>query len=471
MSAAQASAMQGAPRPSEAMGRAPHAAADAAGDLDLFSDTAAMQALLQSRLPGFAEGRLRLDGLAVDQVRRNTSQLRNPRRLSCSYSLRVREPATGRQGTQVLHGEVFRHAADAAAVHGASLAGGRLVAPAFGEALVHLPELGMLLWALPNDPALPQLPALLDPARAAAVVPGAAADALSVELLRYAPQQRATLRYTLRGAATGATRSVYAKTFRDDRAATIDARFRHFWQAAQTDPAAPLVAEPLGHDADLRTIWQAPAAGVPLRELLDGDAGVPWMARVAQSLARLHAAPLAPTATATPRSAAHWVAEVRRRQQKIGRIDAALAARAAAVADAIAAQADTQSQRPLSLIHGDWHPDQVWIDGTRVLLFDFDEFTLGDPMEDLAEFVLKLEQREAPAAQTRRLVDSFVAHYAAAAPARFDAASLAWHLAIQSLLQASRAFIYQQPGWAATLHERLRAAERRAAALCPTETR
>ena len=29
--------------------------------------------------------------------------------------------------------------------------------------------------------------------------------------------------------------------------------------------------------------------------------------------------------------------------------------------------------RPLSLIHGDFHPDQIWIHQGRVVLFDFDE--------------------------------------------------------------------------------------------------
>ena len=32
-------------------------------DLDRYTDSAAMQALLQAQLPGFAEGRLRIDAL------------------------------------------------------------------------------------------------------------------------------------------------------------------------------------------------------------------------------------------------------------------------------------------------------------------------------------------------------------------------------------------------------------------------
>ena len=97
----------------------------------------------------------------------------------------------------------------------------------------------------------------------------------------------------------------------------------------------------------------------------------------------------------------------------------------------------------------------------RIVLFDFDEFTLGDPMQDLAAFIVKLDQAALPPVLSAGLVEQ----YAAAAPGRFDAGSLAWHLAVQSLLQVSRAFIYQQPGWAAELERRLSSAEARAAAL------
>jgi aminoglycoside phosphotransferase (APT) family kinase protein len=155
------------------------------------------------------------------------------------------------------------------------------------------------------------------------------------------------------------------------------------------------------------------------------------------------------------------VAEARRRQTKIGRANPALAARAARVADAIEAHAPRQAARPLGLIHGDFHPDQIWIHEGRVVLFDFDEFTWGDPMEDLASFVLKLQQ----AGMDDELCAAFTQHYAECAPARFDRLSLDWHLALQGLMQTSRAFVFQQPGWAQAMERRLASSEAHAAAL------
>jgi hypothetical protein len=433
--------------------------ADTGPDLATYSDAAAMHRLLQAQLPGCADGRLQIDGLSVRSARRNTSRERNPLRMSLCYELQVSERAHGRRGTQLLFAQVFR--ADGAAAAFAQQDRSRLTPPAFGDALVHLPACKLLLWALPNDPGLAQLPTLLDPARAAGVLPGEVRGSISVELLRYEPQRRATLRYTVTASDGGEPRTLYAKTFCDGRGAGIHERFAYFWQLAQDDAAAPLVARPLGHHVATRTLWQAPAVGVPLLEALASQDGAVVMGRVARALALLHAAPLEPSAGATPRSAAHWIAEVRRRQTKIERIDPTLAARAARVADAIEARAHVQATRPLSLIHGDFHAEQIWIHEGRVVLFDFDEFTRGDPMEDLAEFVAKLDQAGAAPA----LASALIAQYAAAAPRRFDAHSLAWHLAIQTLLQASRAFIFQCPGWALLLEQRLAASEARAAAL------
>lgn len=432
--------------------------------LDLYADAAAMRTLLQQHLPDFSGGRLCIDALEVHSVRRNASLHRNPSPMTLCYDLQITDSAHGRSGPQRLVAQVFRPGLAAAAykLQDRSV----LTPPRFGQALVHLPALNLLLWALPNDPGLPQLPLLLDPLRAVEALPesvraAAASGGLRVELLRYAPHHRATVRCTFVDGPQQAERVVFGKTFFDQRAADIDVRFRWFWQQAQRDAHAPLVAEPLGYDAVTRTAWQDSAAGLPLWPRLAAAEGAAWMDRVAHALALLHAAPLAHTTTTAPRSVAHWLTEVRRRQNKISRADATLAERARRVADAIEAHAAHPATRSLSLIHGDCHPEQFWVHGDRIVLFDFDEFTLGDPMEDLAEFVLKLDQAGAAPSLSFTLIE----RYATAAPERFDARCLAWHLAIQSLLQVSRAFIYQQPGWAGELERRLSAAEARTAAL------
>jgi Ser/Thr protein kinase RdoA (MazF antagonist) len=134
--------------------------------------------------------------------------------------------------------------------------------------------------------------------------------------------------------------------------------------------------------------------------------------------------------------------------------------RAARLLASLAMASAQLPEPPASLIHGDFHPEQVWIDEGRVVLFDFDEFAAGDPMEDLAEFVVKL----GPIDPGARFATLLLAAYAQTAPSQFSQRRLQWHLAVQQLLQASRAFVFQIEGWRGHLELRLARAE----ALCPT---
>jgi aminoglycoside phosphotransferase (APT) family kinase protein len=427
--------------------------------LDICTDVPAMQALLQRALPGFADSRLRIDALRVHKARRCSSLQRNPHPIALCYELQVHDHEHGRSGAQWLYAKMFRNGASADGF--ASIDRSRLQAPAFGDAVVHVAELDMVLWALPNDPGLPQLAALSDPQRLRSLLPWAALAidpqhglAIKVEMQRYEPEQRATLRCTLTRPERDAPLVLFAKTFCDARGRAIDERFRYFWQHAQADPNAPLVAPPLGYDAATQTAWQASIEGVPLLQALAAGNAPALLANVLQALATLHAAPLA---WSRERPLAHWRAEARRRQTKIARAEPALAARAAMLVETLDMLAERWPDVPLGLIHGDFHPDQVWLHQGRVVLFDFDEFTLGDPLEDIAEFAVKLGNE----AWSR----AFIAAAAAIMGAAFDPDRLRWHLAVQCLLQASRAFIFQRDGWRAELARWLAHAEREAAAL------
>jgi Phosphotransferase enzyme family len=427
--------------------------------LDTCTDVAAMSALLQRALPGFADGRLRIDALRVHKARRSSSLQRSPHPITLCYELQVHEPEHGRSGPQWLYAKMFRDGASAAGF--ASIEAQSLQRPAFGEPLAHVAELDMVLWALPNDPGLPQLAALLDPERLRALLPWTALAiepqrlrSVEVEMQRYEPEQRATLRCVVTLAGSDAPLLLFAKTFGDARGRAIDERFQYFWQRAQVDAAAPLVAPPFGYDAATQTAWQGAAEGVPLLQALAAGDAPALLTQVARALATLHSAPLAWN---RERPLAHWRAELKRRQTKIARAEPALAARAAALVDALDALAERWPDLPLALIHGDFHADQVWLHHGRVVLFDFDEFTLGDPLEDIAEFAVKLGDE----AWSR----AFIAAAAATMGTAFDADRLRWHLAVQSLLQASRAFIFQREGWRVDLASWIARAECQASAL------
>ncbi|MEO5658993.1 MAG: phosphotransferase [Polaromonas sp.] len=410
--------------------------------IDTCLEPEAMRAMLQAALPGFADGRLGIEQLRISKVRRSSSRRRHPFPLTLCYELEVGDALTGTLAERRFFGKVYRDGASADA------------AP--GTPSLHLPQLDMRLWPWPHDPGLPQLLQLLDPLQAAHYLPAgcvaASGSVTAVETLRYEPERRATLRYTLSGGAAQAPHVVYGKTFFDDQARVLHERFVYFWRLAQRDASAPCVAEPLGFDAATRTLWQAAAGGQALLALAHAPAAADAFYAVGCALAHVHQAPLE---TTVRRPLSHWLTELQRRQLKLTRAAPELGPRVAAIAEALAWASHDLPAAPPTLIHGDFHPDQVWIDAGRVVLFDFDEFAIGNPMEDLAEFIVKLELAGLRAAQHDAAVAALIAGYRSGAPARFDSRSLLWHRAMQSLLQASRAFIYQAPGWREQLAVRL----------------
>ncbi len=424
----------------------------------------ALRAALQRGLPGFAEGVLRIEGLHLLKLRRSSSHHRHPHPLTLLLALEVRDSARAQRGMQHLYLKSYRGGASAAAFAAASRTG--LACPAFGAALAHLPELDMLCWAWPNDPGLPQLPSLLDPPTLLAHLPASLRASLQaqgdvrvrhVQALRHEPERRATLRCEL-DTAQG-PRTIYGKTFSDERGAVILACFERAWHLAGTDPLAALVAQPLGYDAPSRTLWQATAPGVPLLSVPPAQTSAA-MQSLGLALGRLHQMPLA---SAAQRPVAHWLLEAQRRANKLARVSPPLAERAGALLTTLRERTAELPELPLSLIHGDFHPEQVWLHEGRPVLFDFDEFACGHPMEDLAAFIIKWDAARPHA--DRAAVTALLQGYRQAAPHLWQPLWLQWHFTVQALLQASRAFVFQVPGWPQEVARRLALAEGHAVAL------
>jgi Phosphotransferase enzyme family len=394
---------------------------------------------LQHSVPSCNDGSYSVERVRVVKVRRNTSQRRNPNPMTLCYEVDARSHATNDIVKWHFYGKVFRNGDSA-------LAATRTHA-------LHLERLDMLLWTWPDDPRLPQLPQLLDLCSTQAWWGESAQDAC---VLRYVPECRATIRYK-HECADKNTRRLFVKTFDDARGEAIYKRLCYFWGLAQLNADAPLVAQPLAYCSATQSIWQAQAAGSALALSLTPNTSSLLAHRLALAIGVLHAAPLT-LAGSTSRDAAHWLAEIRLRRKKIIRCAPDMTNRVVRVTEMLEHMARKLPPYQPTLIHGDLHPEQVWLDGARIVLFDFDEFSLGDPMEDIAAFMTKIESGGADS----EFANLLVAAYAEAAPERFDHSRLQWHLALQQLLQASRSFVYQIPGWRGELGRRLESIE----ALC-----
>jgi hypothetical protein len=380
-------------------------------DLDLYTEPATMRGRLAG-VAGFE--RSPIQALSVMHATR-----RAPRRDPASRACRIAvcyALDTGAAARSIVYGKVYPREVCA------ELAAG------FPDARrpAWLRELDMLLWRFPHDPALPQLAELMDDC---------------TELVHYRPEERATLkRHDPRGAS--ATR--YAKTFRGEEGAELCERFACLGQRASL-PGAFGVAAPLGYDRERRTFWQQGVDAQPLGALAAGQDGDALMRAVARGLAHLHAGE---PRFGRVRTSTELAAAAARRAAKIARCMPELGEAAARLAAAIGAHAPQSA--PLEQIHGDFHLDQLRGCEGRLFVFDLDELAIGDPLEDLASFVVKSE----------RGGDALIAAYARCRPQAFEPGRLAWHLGVQWLHKASRAYVWQRPGWRSEAARMLAAAER-----------
>ena len=160
---------------------------------------------------------------------------RAPRRDPASRACRIAvcyRVETAARGHEILYGKVYPSNVCAELTAGT----GAPPAPEW------LREIDMIFWRFPQDPGLPQLGALLDG---------------DTELVRYRPEERATLR---RG-------ELYAKTFRGDDGAELCARFFSL-QHMSVGLMAFEVARPLEYDASTRTFWQQGIEAPALAEVI-----------------------------------------------------------------------------------------------------------------------------------------------------------------------------------------------------------
>jgi hypothetical protein len=384
-------------------------------EFDVYTDATAIREPLQS-LPS-------LDGAPIRRIVVLHAARRAPRRNPASRASRLAVcygVETGPRSAQILYGKVYPREVCSEL---SKKAAGRARLPMW------LREIDMLVWRFPEDPGLPQLGTLLDD---------------STQLIRYRPEERATLRRSDEAHGT-----VYAKTFRAEEGAQLCERFSNLARLSATAGAFE-VAPPICYDRASRTFWQRGVDAPALAATLTAANCAALMQLVAMGLARLHAAE---PRFGEVRGFAELAGAALRRAAKIARCMPEFATAARRIAIAIAAHAVDFVGTPLVQIHGDFHLDQLRVGADRLFVFDLDELAIGDPLEDLASFVVKCRLKSAPLAA--RACGEMIDAYARCRPAAFDSRRLEWHLAVQWLHKASRAYVFQRPRWHAAAAQML----------------
>lgn len=403
------------------------------------TDPYAIAPVLEARLSALLGYRANMAAGTVLDARRKTyrnTESRDKATLSVCYRLHSPGPAPGR--TDIVYVRAYLADRSRAAFAALGHQGGGA-----GKGAVHLPDLDMIAWRFPHDPAMPHLAEIMTPERVIGRLPIAARGAASVEVqvVNYRPEQRCTARLTVPRPGNAPAVTLFAKTFCDDAGETIFRRMRRLHSAPAGDRGALRIPAPLAYDAEVRTLWLEAIPGVPLAQAMArGDPGNLAFG-VARGLAALHRTEL----PGVPGIAlGEQLAEA---DKKVAKLSAAYPSHAGPLFElalALHATADRLPAARRALIHGDFHAGQWLAEGEDVALVDFDELAYGDPAQDLASFVVDLRLRASPAL-ARRFGAALRSAYRRHAGTDIHDGWLRWHVLIQLLNKAYRRHLQQPP--------------------------
>ncbi len=325
---------------------------------------------------------------------------------------------------------------------------------------IHLPTLDMLVWRFPDDPGMPHLTALTDPHRAVTLLPQALAGErspgpqdLDIRVVKYHPEKTATLCYSWPTIGTEATGNVvYAKAYCDGRGRATYQRMRHFWNTDVQRPQSAVLhlPEPLEYNGNINTLWTPKIAGTPLAQTLTERNHIHLFAQVGAGIAAIHQSM---TPCEKTLSLDDIFQECTKKVRKLGRINPLFAealSNAMAQLGYVVDKLQRQECR-LKPLHGDFHIDQLIVAGGVVYFLDFDAMALGDPEQDLAEFIVELLFRDLDNSWAQTLTRALLVAYEDNVSWSVRRERLYWHALVEYIGKTYRCFIRQEPGWAQAL--------------------
>lgn len=428
--------------------------------LDLVPD------ILQSRLPGLSGTPYEITACTILDVKfkkyvKPASVIKST--LSVCYQVTLKEPSTNTSFQQIYYAKVFQGSRSVEAFH--RLANGETTDLRSSQVVIHVPEQDMIIWRFPHDPALPHLRQLIDLDAVRAHLPSNGLTqlglsdtphVLSSHVVNYRPEERCTTRYHLYDPNRDQTYTLFGKTFRRGDGPPLFERQTYFWNQSLADPNAMAVAQPLGYDASVNTVWQLGVAGTPLLPNLDSSNYAHDAGAIAKGLTSLHTSSIAGLPTHSP---ADHVTEIRKKLAKLSDAVPPLAKRLDRLGDGLSKMAPSPSTIPFRPIHWDFHIEQLLASQGRVIFCDLDELVMGDPVQDLANFIVDLHFRALDQQFVKLLAAELYRSYLEQVAWEVPVERMAWHACIQFINKAYRHYLRFAPGFEQTVEQIIRLAE------------
>ena len=419
-----------------------------------FADAEAMGDLLWQRLAAGFDGQDRPTACAIVYVRYKhlKAQSQAKSSLSVCYRLNV---AGRREGQHEVLFYLKAHLGGRSLSEWEKLADSSRTNSGLESLAIHVPELDAIVWRFPHDPVLTHLPEVIDAERVRShlpwellsnSVPGPGdLTELTNSVAHYLPEKSCTTRYDLRWQMAGTPHelTLYGKTFKGAEGKEIYERMVHFWRTSRQNPGSITVAQPLAYTETVKTLWQQVIVGVPLSRAIDETNYERYLASAATGLATLHKSRLASSRAVTIDD--HLV-ESRKKALKLGQALPLLTTPLQALLRRLETEAPSITSTDHTLIHGDFQFGNLLAQDDRVAFLDFDDCVQGDPTRDVANFIVYLHFYDFSPTLRDAMSSTFLASYRRVVEWEVPAERLAWHLRVQFLNKAYRAYFQQATG-------------------------
>jgi aminoglycoside phosphotransferase (APT) family kinase protein len=307
----------------------------------------------------------------------------------------------------------------------------------------------------PDDPDLPALRRMTDPASLAPALAGLQGASgrgdpvrCRIRLLRYRPGKRATVHAVV----TPSRPALVMKAYHSDAKATAVADEASALFALPEPGGVLRFAPPAGHLPGWRVVAQEAVGGTALDAILTGrgsprSRALTGVRSAGRALAELHALP---SVTRRNRPVEAELHRFRTRADRLSVLDPCFAAVAARVADLLLERHEALPAGRFGPVHGDCKPSQFLLVDDHVHLLDLDHYGICDQAADVGTFLATLRQlavrrrlaRRGTETETGPLERAFLEGYRAACGGGFDPdlERTRWQLAVALERKALRAF-------------------------------
>lgn len=432
-----------------------------------FTSPATVSEILRSCLPELSSDSREMSACTIQDARlktfiKSSSKLKST--WSACYQLTMREPSTNQSSHPLVYLKAFLNGRSAGAF--SRLTYQRHDNAELDLTVIHVPEYDAIIWRFPHDPGLPHLPQLLNLLTVKQHLPSEGLSRIGMSdtphvmashIVNYRPEIRCTNRYDMYDPSQNRTFQLFGKTFRHDEGQSLYARLQYFWDRSLRDSDTMAVAQPLGYSASVKTLWQLGVPGTPLLRTLNPSNYEPYIEELAKGLRSLHTSQVTGLTIHSP---VDHITEVHKKLAKLSDAVPLLAKTCMAMADNLEQTAPLASTIPSCPIYWDFHIQQILAFKGKLVFCDLDELVIGDPVQDLANFMVDLHFRNLDQQFVRSLSTELYRAYQRQVEWEIPIERLSWHVRLQFINKAYRHYLRFAPGFEGTVEQILQSAQK-----------